>query len=234
MKNLLIFINPIKNFYAWYEALCKIQIENSLLLGWKKEDILLVTNFDYEYGGIKSLVVNDSLYCVPRRRASKINVIYYLLDNEIIKDLCWFHDFDAYQLQPFTEIESEIDGLDIAMTDYGWCTRSNTASFFFKPGAKDIMGRVRDTVYRYRTNEETSLDVLIRRNMNNINNRYKKLNCTYSLGGKRLSDHLLSLEKAIKPLKVININPRSGEFFERYRPFMSNELLSIFKRHGFG
>ena len=41
------------------EPLVKVQIENSLALGWKKEDILLFTNFDFEYGVIKANVLKD-------------------------------------------------------------------------------------------------------------------------------------------------------------------------------
>jgi len=232
MKNLLIFINPAKKFLKWYGPSCEVQIENAFLMGWKKEDILLVTNFEYEYNGVKSLVVPDSLFCEHRRRASKINVICYLLENEIIKELCWFHDFDAHQVQLFTEIETEIEGFDMAMTDYGYCPRSNSASFFFKPESKDIMGALKYIYDKDRLNEETALDVLIKRNINNINSRYKKLNITYSMGRKREADYLISRERAIKPYKVININPRYP-IFEGFKPFMSKELLDIFKRHGF-
>jgi hypothetical protein len=54
MKNLLIHINPVsKIFSPEHEDLTRIQIDNSLELRWKKEEILLVTNFPYEYRGIK-------------------------------------------------------------------------------------------------------------------------------------------------------------------------------------
>jgi hypothetical protein len=232
MKNLLIFVNPEKIFLKWYGPSCEIQIDNAFLMGWKKEDILLVTNFDYEYNGIKSLVVPDYLFCEHRRRASKINVIYYLLENKIIKDLCWFHDFDAHQLQSLDEIEAEIKGFDLAMTDYGYCVRPNSASFFFKPESKDIMGAAKYVYDKDKINEETAFDVLVRRNINNINERCKKLNITYSMGRKRQADYLISYERAIKPFKVVNINPRYP-IFEGFKPFMSKELLDIFKRHGF-
>ena len=55
MKNLLIFISPAGGFPKEHEELTKMQIDNSLELGWKPEDILLVTNFDYEYRGIKAV-----------------------------------------------------------------------------------------------------------------------------------------------------------------------------------
>jgi hypothetical protein len=233
MKNLLIFVSPLKSFYNWYEDLCKIQIETGLMMGWKKEDIILATNFDYEYMGVKSLVVPDNLYCVHRKRASKINVIYYLLENKIIKDLCWFHDFDAHQLQNLDEIENEISGYDMAMTDYGFSARSNTASFFFKPEDKDIMERTRSKVYRFKTNEETALDILKKGNINKINERCKMINHTYSLSGKTDGQFEAALAKSERPIKIININPRHRAIQERHKSHMSDELLAIFEKHEF-
>jgi hypothetical protein len=86
MKNLLIYINPAKSFIneAWKDEndiLAKIQIDNSLEMGCKKEDIILVTNFEYEYRGVKSIVVSDDLYCNHSAGTpSKINVIVDLFD----------------------------------------------------------------------------------------------------------------------------------------------------------
>jgi hypothetical protein len=52
MKNLLIYISPEHKFLPEYDKLVRIQIDNSLELGWKKEDIMLVTNFIFEYNGV--------------------------------------------------------------------------------------------------------------------------------------------------------------------------------------
>ena len=67
MKNLMIYISPTGSFsnpradlVADDAALCaKVAIENSLQLGWKAEDILLFTNFEYQYGDIKAQVLPD-------------------------------------------------------------------------------------------------------------------------------------------------------------------------------
>ena len=53
MKNLLDYISPDKDLTKTKldgeaDLLAKVQIDNSLSLGWKRKDILLVTNFDYE------------------------------------------------------------------------------------------------------------------------------------------------------------------------------------------
>ena len=40
MKNLLIYIGPTKEFTKEHEELTEMQIDNSLALGWGREDIL--------------------------------------------------------------------------------------------------------------------------------------------------------------------------------------------------
>ena len=151
MKNLLIYVNPSKSFldYHWRDEnklLAKIQIDNSLALGWKKEDIILVTNFNYEYRGVKSMVVNDDLFCKVSYTATKIKVILHLFDKDIIgDDLYWFHDFDAFQLEKITEEELCLENAVFALTDYGKTTinefrdrRWSTGSIFFKKDAERI------------------------------------------------------------------------------------------------
>lgn len=75
MKNLLIYISPKKDFGDEEKIAIKIQIDNSLDLGWKKEEIMLVTNFPYEHDSVKALQVSDDNYCPFFPQASKINVI---------------------------------------------------------------------------------------------------------------------------------------------------------------
>ena len=76
-----------------------LQIENSLRLGWNKEDIILITNFSFEYMGVKANVVND--ICRWSAFANKMVVINEMIKKGIINDNFWLHDCDAYQLVPF-------------------------------------------------------------------------------------------------------------------------------------
>ena len=85
MKNLLIYINPSKDFEGEEKTTVKIQIDNSLDLGWKKEDIMLVTNFPYEYNDVRSLVIGDDAYCHYFPRCSKWPAIIKLFENKLIK-----------------------------------------------------------------------------------------------------------------------------------------------------
>jgi hypothetical protein len=229
MKNLLIYIHPDRFFHEDYARLVKVQIENSFRLGWKKEDILMVTNFPYSYMGVDAFVVDDSLFCEHRKKASKINVIYSLLEKGIINELCWFHDFDAYQLLPFGEID--LDGKDAGFTDYGYSDYWNTGSFFFLPSSIDIFEWIQREMNRKKSNEERALMVLTDHNINSINSRYKRLNCTYNLGRMRQTD--ITLAKADKPIQVLHFHPRMKELFDDVKYLLPTPLLTIFIKNGY-
>ena len=62
MKQILTYISPQKDFNEEHKMAVKIQIDNSLSLGWKREDILLVTNFPYEHNGVKAITIGSYTY----------------------------------------------------------------------------------------------------------------------------------------------------------------------------
>ena len=228
MKNLMTYINPLKEFTTDYVDLVKVQIDNSLRT-WKPKDILLVTNFPYSYRGINSMIVPDDLFCNHRKRASKINVICYMMENQMIDDVCWFHDFDAYQASSFPKVI--LGKKDAAFTDYGFSEMWNTGSFFFTPEAKDIFELTRQTMNSKRVNEEIALQRLTSRNINNINERYLRLNNTYNLGRMRYND--LTYGKAEKPIRVFHFHPRMTQLYEEVKPLLPEYLIEIFKNHGY-
>jgi len=228
MKNLMIYIHPSRRFTEEYVGLVKVQIDDAVQK-WNKEDIMLITNFPYSYNGIDSIIVPDDLFCEHRKRASKINVICYMIDNKMIDGLCWFHDFDAYQLQalPVDILRDK----DAAFTDYGFNENWNTGSFFFTPRARDVFELIRQTMNRRRVNEEQALNLLTSKNTGNINQRYIRLNNTYNLGQKWSSE--LAYEKADKPIKVLHFHPRMADVYEKVKPLVPDYLMEIFKKHGY-
>ena len=98
MKNLMIYVNPSKHFGKEEKISVEIQIENSLDLGWKAEDIILATNFPYEYSGVKSIWVSDDNYCVYHPPVSKLNAIIDLFKQKLIEsgEIYWYHGFAEY------------------------------------------------------------------------------------------------------------------------------------------
>ena len=227
MKNLLIYINPRKEFGEEEKTAVKIQIDNSLDLGWKPEDILLVTNFDYEYNGVKSFVVGNENFCIFCPAASKINAIIDLFKQKLVQKgkIYWFHDLDAYQLINIEESELKLDcNTDMFLPDFGRLLRWSTGSIFFKESSQDIFKWTRDIAYKYSTDEERALSILTgqdtrARSMSghiikgytskdipgiaNINSRIKKANITYNFHSFNVRSNYAA---ALKPIRVAHFH----------------------------
>lgn len=204
MKNLMVYIHPAKRFKGEYATLAKIQIDNSLSLGWEKKDIVLATNFAYEYSGVESLVVGDDLFCEFDKRLSKVNVLVHLFESGIIEEgeLYWFHDFDAFELHRITEAELDMGRADMAFTTLGYKDDWNTGSFFFGLGARDVVKSWRDEIYRHRILEEPALKSLT--SSGKLDGRFKTLNVTYNFIQSRIPVNWMIADK---PLKVAHFHP---------------------------
>lgn len=249
MKNLLIYINPTKTFFGLpgyanrfrdCSTLVKIQIDNSLDLGWKKEDILLVTNFDYEYNGVKTLKIDDSTFCSFRPLSTKTVTVSHLLEKGFFdkEDIYWVHDFDAYQNSIIKESDINLDKFDVGFTDYGWSSKWSLGSYFFKPSAKEIFKLIRDAIYEFQTEDERALSHLTKNGIENITERIKRLNITYNFGMRQIA---FNYKLAKKPIKVLHFHPHYSDTSlacfmygknEINKPLMSKRLIKIFQKHG--
>lgn len=216
----MIYINPRKGFDDEHNCYAEIQIDNSRQY-WKPEDILMVTNFSYQYHGVKALVVDDSFYNQVHDKASKINVVIHLLENKIINELTWLHDFEAFQINPLGTVRLE---KDVGFTDYGWSPKWNTGSIFFKPSSLDVFKWLKNGVYKYKTDEERVLMILMGENFNNITSRCQRLNITYNLG-KRYVKYNLSI--ADKPVRVLHFHPYRENLFEKFKPLLPENLAKL-------
>jgi hypothetical protein len=238
MKNLLIYVNPRESFDELNEKLIKIQIDNSLELGWDPKDIILVTNFPYEYRGIKPFII-DGGYCDFEIPATKTMTVGYLFEIDFFgEDLYWAHDLDAFQLESITEEELGLDGLDGGFNDYCRIPQWQLGSFFFRKAMKDVFIEVGKRI-RPGVNDEFALVELTNENFNNINARIKKLNTTYDFGMRKIKE---CYEKADKPLRVVHFQPYSKllptldiAMYGKNRigkPLMNERLIKIFERYG--
>lgn len=229
MKNLMTYINPLKEFTSDYSQLVKVQIDNSRFWGWKDSDIMLVTNFPYSYEGIEAIVVPDELFFYRRKRASKINVICYLLENKMIDDMAWIHDFDAYQVSEFPD--NILADFDAGFIDYATSSLWNMGSFFFKPQALSMFQGVREIMNEKQINDEYALKYLIDRDPNGMGKRYTKLNNTYNLGRMRENEYTYSISE--KPIKVFHFHPKMRELYEEVKPLLPPKLIEIMVKHGY-
>lgn len=222
----MVFISKRKYFYKDYGTQAKIQIDNSLDLGWRREDIILATNFKFKYNGVKSILVSDDNFVPYCQVNSKFKAIEELFNRGIIsgKELYWFHDLDASQTEAITESEISIGEADLAMTDNAWMGRWHTGSFFFTPKSKDIIKSMIATQDLLMVGDELSLTLHTIKfteedkerlknsydsstlskipKINNIDKRIKKINISYNFVP--VVDIRSSYNAADKPIKVIH------------------------------
>jgi hypothetical protein len=238
LKNLLVYISPRKEFSEECKILAKVQIHNSYHLGWKPEDIVVVTNFPWEQGGVKAIVVEDEHYYSQRPRSIKTAIIPYLIDQGIIEKgkIYWNHDFDAYQQSFFDLKELDLADFDVGLTDYGWRDRWCLGSFFIKTDARDIFEKARPIIYKDIEDETAMMELT---EDVEIAKRCKRLNITYNFGMRHVESNW---EKAEKPLKVVHFHPHYklvdtlGIFMYGrnglHTPLIDKRLRRIFNHYG--
>lgn len=238
MKQILTYISKDKDFNDEHKMAVKIQIDNSISLGWKREDILLVTNFKYEYNGVKSIVIGDDNYCNFHWPATKIYVIVRLFKEGLIEDeLYWYHDFDCFQLNPFTDIEIDMDSVDMGLTNYGRRSRLCSASIFFKKTAEDIFSKLKNFLDDNKIEEEIGIMRLINGNMDTLGKRVKRLDTTYAFQKWNIATCYPTTKKPIRAVHF-HLTPDKYAFYIRGNNKLNmvlipERLIKIFHNHGF-
>jgi len=217
MKQLLVYISPTDKFDAEHETLTKIQVDNSLELGWKPEDIILATNFPWEYRGVKSHVMEGDYGALDGNRSSKIKVIHKLLMDWFVNDVVWFHDHDAFQLELFNAPYA-----DFSVTDHGWSHTWNAGSFFFNQDTQWVFEQILKKMGN-EMNEQDALTTIYDDVFPNF------INITHNLNIYQLKQNI---EKADKPLLVAHFHPHKPRHMNLFRPILPQRLLDIFKGYG--
>jgi len=171
------------------KILLNAQIENSLELGWKPEDIRLLTNFDHEFMGIKGERIQHNPLCPT---ASKMYGLRHVLKDDVV----WSHDLDAWQNYPFECPEFK----DVGAGTYNY-RKFNGGSIFWKPSAIDLMERIIETLEcESATYEENVLNRIFKANPD----RVTMLNFTYNVG---CSNYRQRWNDSEKPVKVLHFHP---------------------------
>lgn len=237
MKEILTYISQDKDFNDEHKMAVKIQIDNSIRLGWKREDILLVTNFEYEYNGVKSTVIGDNNFCAYHWPATKIYVIVAAFNAGLIKDnLYWYHDFDCFQLNKFEDIEKDMISADMGLTNYGRMPRLCSASIFFRKTAEDIFKQLKDYIDEKKINEERGIANLINSDKE-LQKRVKLLNLTYAFQKWNLWHSYCRSDKPIKAVHF-HLTPDKYDFFVNGNnrvnlKIIPTGLVEIFNKYGF-
>lgn len=227
----MIYINPLKKFYdsQWgdeSDRLIKLQIDNSLELGWDIKDLVLVTNFEWDYRGVKAVLVDEELY---NYTSSKVDVINYMFESGLIEDdRYWFHDLDAFQLE---KLNVNINRKSIALCEYGptktaggQSHRWQMGSFFFGNKTYDIFKLIKQKQKEKNLDDERAITWITHR----ISERLVKLNNTYNFGLRRRNIKA-QYEATNLPIKVIHFHP-----FDKKWVYYMNAITPIEAAFGRG
>ena len=173
-------------------SLIKAQIDNSIQFGWKPSDIILLTNFEFNYNAVTAIPIKLNDFCLT---GSKVFGVKWLMENTSFKDPFWAHDLDAWQNAPFECPEFK----DAA---FGFYSRPkiNGGVQFWRRSGKDILDSiVGELIENKAAREEPTLDKFCKKNK-----RVTILNSTFNVG---CSGYKPRYEKAEKPVKVCHFHP---------------------------
>lgn len=205
----------------------RCHIDWSLHLGWKKEDIIIGTNFDFEYNGVKNHQLKDICWY------SGYNNFWYgaleLMRNGVITEDFWLHDHDSWPNRyfEFPKFDGEIGGCE-----YQGTPQWNCATIYLKKTSIDILEYI-VSILRENPDIPVSSDEewiafcrfnpqsQIREYFSSLDTRY---NCGITYFEKRY-------ENATKPINVFSFRP-DAETYKVVEPYVDSELKNIFKIHG--
>jgi len=120
----------------------RLQIENSLNLGWDKKDIIPITNFPIEHMGVKAYEAER--YCPWSSFVNKPVVVDEMIEKGVINDNIWLHDCDCYQLLPF-EFPKECKDWGYTRHDPRRMKNQGASGFFRKEGY-DIIHKIAEEI----------------------------------------------------------------------------------------
>ena len=238
MKNVIIFQDFIdeKTYgHQWKEEelynYLRAQVDNSIDLGWKHEDICIVTNLDFDYRDVT--IIRTKLLCTYNKYFNKQWGAYEIIKDDLIDDDFWLHDFDDWQLCEFDGFP-KFDGL------VGGCKylfensvpQWNTGSLFIKKKALPIFEYIYETM---ETNKELpNINQYGDENIFNIcvykhfESDVSEIDYTFNVGCTGFEDRY---NRASKPICVGAFKPNDTKDISKFSNIISERLITIFKKY---
>jgi len=177
------------------------QIDIILHLGWSPDDIILGTNFDFEYRGVKNHHLTN--IC----KWSGFNNFWFgaleLLQKGVIKDNFWLHDHDSWPIRKFDF--PKFDG-EIAGCEYVATREWNCGSIYCKQSCTDVLEYIVETLTINKDVIVSSDEIFIShlRAHSPIKPMLSSIDNTYNVG---VTHGPLRLNAATKPVNVLSFNP---------------------------
>jgi len=173
-------------------TLVKIQIENSLDLGWNVNDMTVISNKEFEYLGIKSTIQDLNSFCFT---GSKMFAVQKYLENNDT-DVVWAHDLDL-----FADVYFECpDFKDVGITQYSR-PKINGGSIIWRKSAVDI---INDVVNNLKQDNASREEPTLSKVLKNYTDRVTVLNETFNVGS---SGFVPRYERSVKPVHCFHFHP---------------------------
>jgi hypothetical protein len=182
-------------------TLVKVQIENSLELGWKPKDILLISNKGLEYLNIRSRLYELNDFCFTGSKLFAIQRYFNSGEEEPI----WSHDLDSWADTYFECPEFN----DVGITEYSR-PKINGGSVFWKNSAIDI---INDVVDNLKLGKEPREEPTLQKVLKKYPSRVTVLNNTYNVG---CSGYVPRYIRSIKPIHVFHFHPSNTIAWETH------------------
>lgn len=225
MKNVMIYnIVDTKRRHTNDELfnMLKMQIDNSLYYGWDAKDIIIGTNFDFEYKGVCAYTLTD--ICEFNIFNNKWYGMYELMTKGVLNDDFWFHDQDNWQINniTFPDFNGEIGAATYIRTPE-W----NTSAVYIKKSALNILEYIVNSMklnpIEYQSDENWI--AFLRRN-SEIKYYLYTLNTEYCVGYTYLDDRINAATGPIRSLGFVP-NMKSHDEFNK-RNLIPEHLNNIF------
>lgn len=235
--------NPIVRSHVRYST---VQVDNLLDLGYSPDDLILATNFDWEYKGVKAVPLTRSgAETSNHKTSSKILGVKELIENGIIHDddtVYWVHDFDVFQNMRF--IPEEMNNYNLGLVPFSSSNKGvTTCSFFIKPKSywiiDELCKRIANFHGRRHGSEELFLNHMMQEGFILKDKDYIELNRTYGYSYKAHSrfskgdQSILQpiIDSIIMPLRAVDFNciPYSchSRFWKRRTEGLSERLRKL-------
>jgi hypothetical protein len=228
MKSIIVCNLKTPKHLKHYKKYIHGQIDNSLLSGWDKEDIIFATNFPYSYRGVESVVIPFNCdFCLT---GSKVFAMVELFNAGLITENAWLHDLDLWQTHKF---EFPEDIADVGMTRY--IGRWQGGSVFLKPTSKDVFVRITERIRQENSRKEEPIIKLVFKE-DKFKDRVTKIDGSYNVGATGFENRYNDCQK---PIKAIHMHPHRGTDFYRNIAGMNrlgvktvdSDLLDIFSKY---
>jgi len=182
-------------------TLLKLQIENSLNIGWDVNNIILLSNFDFEFMEVKAIKVVLNDFCLT---GSKIFGTKFVFDNKLA-DIIYAADLDCFQDIWFNCPEFK----DVGVTQYSR-PKINGGVIFWKNSAIDIIGQIVNALV---SNKEKREEPTLNKILKLYEDRVTVLESGFNLG---CSGYILRFMRSEKPVKSYHFHPSNRIAWETH------------------